>query len=288
MKSKFILKDNFAVAGAIEFILIIGLIAILLSTIQLIYVPEIMEQKEADHMDEISNQFSRLKAMIDIQSKEKTNIPISNIVTLGSKELPYFVTLPKSGTISIIDKDETESEIRISNESSYETFELTSIKYQANNLYFVPQSYIYEAGGIIIKQPEGQSIMWLEPSLNVTPIKNQNGYVTDIDIYFDVPVIFCEYGDSNIGGLDNYYVQTNYSVELSDDDWNFWSNILSINISTEYPNAWFEFFQSLDKDVKNNVTISKGLDYVTLEKTSKTINLYYRKSCIFAYVEQGG
>jgi len=288
MKTRFILRDNVAVAGSIEFLLLVSLFAIVLSTIQLLYVPEIMEQKEADHMDEISNQFSRLKAMMDIQSKEKTNIPISNLITLGSDKLPYFATLPKSGKLSIIDIQDSESEIKISNESTYKNFELTSIKYEAYNLYFVPQTYVYEGGGVIIKQPEGQPIMWIDPSLNATPIKNQDGDVNSITLFFDIPIIFCEYGDNNNSGLNNCHVKTNYSDELSDDNWIFWSNILSINISTEYSNAWFEFFQSFDKDVKNNVTISKGLDYTTIEKSSKRIDLYYRKSCIFAYIEQGG
>ena len=80
-----ILKDNKAVAGVIEALLIVALVSIIISTIQLIYVPEIMKQKESDHMDEIENQFSFLKAVIDLQSMEKKDVPITSPITLGSK-----------------------------------------------------------------------------------------------------------------------------------------------------------------------------------------------------------
>ena len=288
MKTKFFLKNTLAVAGVIEFLLLVGLFAIVLATIQTLYVPEIMEQKEADHMDEISNQFSRLKAMIDIQTEEKSSIPLSSVFTLGNKELPYFVTLSKSGSISIIDKEDTMSNIKFDTSSSSEIFDLTSIKYDANNFYFVPQTYVYQGGGVIIKQPEGLAIMWLEPPMNATPIRNQYGDVTDIEVYFDIPIILCDSENSNIAGLENCFIQTNYSNELSDQNWNYLSNILSINITTEYPNAWYEYFNSSDKDVKNNVTINKGSNYAVIEKASKDINLYYRKTCIFARIEYGG
>ena len=289
MKKKVFIKEKTAVAGAIELILLIGLFAIVLSMIQLLYIPEIMEHKESDHMDEISNQFSRLKAMMDIQAKENTSIPISTLITLGSSELPYFVTAPAQGELTIIGKDDTAYEIKISDTITYD---LTSIKYQSHNLYFVPQTYVLEGGGIIIKQPEGKSVMWVDPSFNATPIRDQNGHVTNIEMYFDIPVIVCNEGNNNIGGFGHCYVRTNYSDELSDNGWNYWSDISSINISTEYPNAWYSFFnQSFEKDVKNNITFYQRAKYATIEKKQQVdieIDLYYRKTCIYAKVDSGG
>ena len=51
-----VFKDNKAVAGVIEALLIVALVSIIISTIQLIYIPEIMKQKEYDHMEEVENQ----------------------------------------------------------------------------------------------------------------------------------------------------------------------------------------------------------------------------------------
>jgi hypothetical protein len=283
MKKRVFIKDESALAGVIELLLLIALFAIILGMIQLIYIPEIMEQKESDHMDEVSNQFSRLKAMIDIQAKEKTDIPISTQITFGSKKLPYFVTVPAHGELTIIDKDDTTYEIKINDAITYD---LTSIKYKAHNQYFVSQTYVLEAGGVIIKQPDGKPVMWVNPALNATPFRDGYGDVTIIKMYFDIPIIICNSDNNNIGGSGNYYVRTNYSNELSDTDWNYLSDISNINISTEYPNAWFEFFNySFEKDVKNNITFYKGLDYVKIQKNSIEIDLYYRKTCIYAQID---
>jgi len=110
MKHRKFIKENSAVAGVIEAILLIALVAIILSMIQLTYVPIMMEQKEADHMDEVSNQFSQLKSVIEIQSmmgamgtgEPITYTPMSSPITLGSKELPYFVSARSSGQIGLI------------------------------------------------------------------------------------------------------------------------------------------------------------------------------------------
>ena len=283
MKTRVFIRDRTAVAGVIEFLLLVGLFAIVLSMIQLTYIPEVMKQKEADHMDEISNQFSRLKAMMDIQAQEQTNIPISTLITLGSSDLPYFVSAPSTGTIDIIDLEETESSIVINDLIS---IELTNINFDSNNIYFIPQKYILEGGGIIIKQPQGSPVMWADPSFNATPTRNANGQVTSIDMYFDIPLIKCS-GTKNIGGLDSFNIITNYSDDLSDADWTYLSDISSINITTEYPKAWYNFTNSsFEKDVKNNITINQQPEHVRIEKKGLIeINLYYRKKCIYARID---
>lgn len=284
MKKKALFIDKIAVAGVIEFLLLIGLFAIVLSMIQLNYIPEIMQQNEADHMDEISNQFSRLKAMMEIQAKEKTEIPLSNIITLGNSELPYLVSLPSRGYISVIGEGDTDYEIKI---NDVITYPLTSIKYESHNLYFVKQTYILEAGGVIIKQPEGNPVMWADPPLNATAIRDPSGHVVRIEIRFDIPVIICDNENYQSSGLDFCYVRTNYSDELSDNDWIYLTDIDSVNISSEYSHAWYNYInKAFEKDVKNNITYYQGPSYTAIEdKGSISLDIYYRKSCIYARVD---
>jgi len=286
-KKRFLIRETIAVAGVIELLLIIALFAIVLAMIQLTYIPEIMEQNEAKHMDEVSNQFSRLKAMIDIQAKQNTTIPISNIITMGNRQLPYLVTMPSRGDISLIDNDTTNSKINITNGSININYPLTSIKYESNNLYFVPQTYILEGGGVIIKQPEGNPVMWENPPFNATPIRDHNGHVTIIEMHFDIPVFICEDENDKTSGLDFCYVRTNYSDELSDDDWNYMFNISNINISSEYSYAWFSFVNtSFEKDVRENITFYQKSNYVRIEKKDDIrIDMYYRKNCIYARLD---
>jgi competence protein ComGC len=77
MKNKKLIKRKDAVAGVIEALLLVALAAIIISTIQLVYIPQMMEQRESDHMDDVENQFSYLKSVIDLQSMVKEDVPIS-------------------------------------------------------------------------------------------------------------------------------------------------------------------------------------------------------------------
>ncbi|HVQ00796.1 MAG TPA: hypothetical protein VMT57_04715 [Candidatus Thermoplasmatota archaeon] len=88
-----------AVAGVNEALLMVALVSIVISVIQLVYIPQVMEQREADHMDQISNQVSILKSMMDLQGITSSSAPISSMITLGSKELPYFITVKAYGTL---------------------------------------------------------------------------------------------------------------------------------------------------------------------------------------------
>ena len=63
MKNKNFIRGNHAVAGVIEALLLVALVAIILSTIQLVYIPQVMNEREADHMEDVSNQFSFLKSI---------------------------------------------------------------------------------------------------------------------------------------------------------------------------------------------------------------------------------
>ena len=166
MKNKKLIKRKDAVAGVIEALLLVALAAIIISTIQLVYIPQMMEQRESDHMDDVENQFSYLKSVIDLQSMVKEDVPISSPITLGSRELPYFVTARAFGQLDIIDIDRTDSKIATDPWMGfpYANIPLTSIKYKAHNSYFVDQTYVLEGGCVIVKQPDGETVK-IEPAI---------------------------------------------------------------------------------------------------------------------------
>ena len=97
IKIKKIKNSNDAVVGIIAAFLITGLIVLVFSIIQTVYIPQWMEEKEADHMEMVADQFSRLKFAIDTQSTiglhdRSINIPISTSITLGNKEIPFLMS----------------------------------------------------------------------------------------------------------------------------------------------------------------------------------------------------
>jgi len=246
MKYRKFIKDNFAVAGVLEAILLIALVAIILSMIQLYYIPVIMEQKEADHMDQVSNQLSQLKSVIEIQSmmgametgKSITYTPMSSPITLGSKELPYFVSARSYGQIDVIDQEGV-GDNRINIQPAPPDFPsgipLTSIKYRATNFYFPEkidhwQEYILEGGGIILKQSDGE-VMRVYPGINI----ENNSDLGNIKINYFIPIFNGVPGKKSYSDWEDCYIYTNYTAHYT-----YSGSATFIHIYTDYPDAWYK------------------------------------------------
>jgi hypothetical protein len=234
-------RNNNALAGVIEALLLVALVAIVLSTIQLYYVPEIMKQKEADHMDIVENQYATLKSTIETQAIMgimQADQPIaystmSSPITLGNDKLPYFISSWAYGYVEITDKDTagTDKIDLLPKPADFlNGIPLTSILYEATNAYFVDQSYILEAGGIILKQDEGEA-MRVPPPINA---QNLSG---SIKIYYTIPLLVSKPGKyQSPHSIDTTYVLTNYSKKYSHSD----EGLSWIRIYSDYLEAWNE------------------------------------------------
>jgi hypothetical protein len=227
------LRNTFdsAVAGVIEALLLVALAAIVLSTIQLVYIPEIMEQREAEHMDEVDNQFSYLKSVIDLQSALTEDVPISSPITLGSKELPYFVTARSFGQLDIIDS--SSSYIKLIG-ASYIDKPLTSIQLDVWNSYYIGQRYILEGGAVFVKQSDGESVK-IEPSIIVENISGDT-YIT-----WQLPEFRSIAGKNSTSGYKNCFIRTNYTSNSEKPS----ESIDTLEIHSEFLDAWNATFNTL-------------------------------------------
>lgn len=268
MKYKKFRVKNHAVAGVIEALLMVALVSIIISMIQLIYIPQIMEQREAEHMDQVSNQFSTLKSMIELQAITNSSAPISTMITLGSRELPYFITARAFGEIRVEDSGEWDISVNHAHVQ-----DLTSITYEASNSYFVDQTYALEGGGIIVKQPNGKPVMKVDPSISVE-IKDR------VYIQFNLPIFVGIPGKNLTSGLGKCFVRTNWS-QGDNSPWDAYS----INISTQYPNAWNE---SLYGMLGDNVKYNEGASYVEITKRgAETIRFVIKYYYIYVQIGHG-
>jgi hypothetical protein len=266
MKYQKSLRGTNAVSGVIEALLLVALAAIVLSVIQLSYIPQVMKDREAAHMDEVSNQFSHLKAMIDIQSITQSDVPISSPITLGSGQLPYFITAPASGVLSI-----TEDEFTIVVTPGLAGVSLDSVKYEAFNSYFDDQTYILEGGGIILRQPTGQPVMRVDPAITV-----DNG--SEVTISFTIYNVEGTSGGNTTSGRGDStgkcFIRTNYSDSTV---YPQFTNITSIKIYTSYTNAWNKSIHNLLGSTVNISEVpSDDPIYVRItpnELLGKTVNL---------------
>jgi len=109
-------KDNGQV-GVIVAILMVTLLVAVLVLIQVYYVPNWMKDKEASHMDTVANQFSNLKFSIDLQATSTMYAPITSSITLGSKELPYFVSSRAFGSLNILPTTSSNFSVYITSQS---------------------------------------------------------------------------------------------------------------------------------------------------------------------------
>ena len=257
------IKNTDAVAGVIEALLLVALVSIVLSTIQLVYIPQTMEQREADHMDEVENQFSFLKSVVDLQSMVGEDVPISSPITLGSDELPYFVTARAFGQLDVIDEGSTNSRITSDFISGVP---LTSIRYKAYNSYYIDQIYVLEGGSVILKQPDGESVI-IEPSIK---FENRS---TEIRIYYSLPLIKGVEGKNSNSGYKNQFIRTNYSSKTT-----YAGSTTFIRIYTDYLDAWNDSFNKmLEAEIDNGYIVVRKYplsspEYVRI--TTGTKNLY--------------
>jgi len=270
IKKLSIRKYDDGVAGIVVSILLVGLFISVLVMVQTHYVPNWMVQKEAEHMEDVANQFAQLKFAIDTQSIIGSNFnesdidipPITTSITLGSKEDPMFASTRSFGLLEIL---KGSFSINITNFSRvFDNHSLGLIKYSSKNAYFLDQSFVYEAGSLITEQETG-SIMSIKP-----PLKVEFNYIQK-NLTLTLCNIDCTTGRASVSGYGTYPVLTEFK-QLSE---NLFYQVRYINITTNYPNAW--------KLYLDNTLTSEGLrnsDDYSISNIGKKVMLEFNdKNC---------
>ena len=245
-------QNTSAITSIIIALLLLGLMAITLTTIQTVYVPRWVEHHEGLHMQEVASQFADIKHALDIQTLSQDKTSISTPITLGTDQQSFLTTSRTSGSIHIKSNDVTFS---ISNSSDQLSFSLGSLQYISRNNYYVDQSYILEAGAVIINQTEGY-IMSSDPPV----IYQHQGFNLSYNFYN----ITERGGKTDISGFGTYLIQTNYS---NTDSYNL-TNITTIQIIGAHPNAWYLLLNTTLQDIGLNY----GVDY-SISTTSSQVNV---------------
>lgn len=236
-------NNNEGAAGIIVAIMLIGLFFTFLSVIQLSYIPDWSEEREAEHMEKVAEQFTQLKFAVDVLSTiEKSGNKITTAITMGTNEipLPLFLKSEKSyGYLRLI-SDDCIINITDSTPLSY-SYQLGSIKYSPRNSQYIETDYIYEAGGIITSQNLGNT-MYIMPYFSVD-------YAGNVDITYEAVNFTDIAGKKYTTGHGMTQIQLEYVNKNSE----IINNINQITIATDYTQAWHNFF--------NDTLISSGLIY---------------------------
>lgn len=286
LRYRLFFKNSYGLSGVIEALLLVGLVAIILSTIQLVYVPEIMKQKENGHLDEVENQFSNLKSVIETQSlmgvaqsgESISYSPMSSPINLGTKKMPYFITSDTYGRLEITDKEDATSKIELEdNPTEYlNGIPLTSVIYEFLTMYIdYEPKYIFEGGGIIYNQSGSKSqtgeVIKVNPSLKV-----ENNSLT-IKLYYHIPIFICPEGKSSIQSIDIAYLRSNYSSYVTHSD----TSVGYIRIYSDYLDAWnsclIENGEGILWEYYDNgyIDVEKKSSYVEISPGAKNIDVEF-------------
>jgi hypothetical protein len=274
-------KPDQAVVGVVTAILLIGLIVAVVSLVQTIYIPKVMEQREAEHMDKVAEQFTYLTSVIDGQAADqRKNLPVATSITLGSKELPYMLSIKAFGTLEILDN------ARLINltlaDSTVETFPVGIITFSSVNGYFLDQSYTYEAGGMIVSQSEG-NLMMIRPGFHI----QYDSVHRILNISFDV-VNISSVGQKTIAsGFGTYPIQTEFYQVAHNATF---TDVRNITIWTPLSNAWAMFFNSVLSTSlnENDYDLTVTGQTVTIDDfSSMTVNVFFKIIDIRAQIGPG-
>jgi hypothetical protein len=276
-----------AIVGIVTAILLIGLIVLVISIVQIVYVPIIMEQREAEHMDRVAEQFSFLTSVIDNQAADgRKGIPIATFVTLGSKELGFLASSKAFGSLAVVENSST---IKIQNDSIVNTFPIGTITYSSDNAYYLDQSYTYEAGAMIVSQYQGNKMI-VRPYFFVDYNKASN----IVDITFEVVNISSIGLKTIAAGYGICGIQTEFN-DISTDI--IFTNISNITIATSFRYGWFGFINRTLCEAGLNSAVNPSQFILTdtgqaikldfLSSSNLTVNIIFKIIEIRAQVGPG-
>ncbi len=252
-------KKDEAVAGIVVAVMIVGLVLAVVSIIQTIYIPKWMESREAEHMGVVSDQFSNLKSTIDTQIALKENSPISSSITLGSRELGFFISQKAFGRLALLSNGWAYRIVQTVGSTYEDNFGI--LRYTSENAYFLNQVYNYEIGGVVLNQTEG-AVFIIKPEFSVSynaSTRHANLSLTCVDL---VP----NDEKTSISGYGTYPVRTEYITATN-------TTILSVKtlvVITPFSSIWYNLLNSTLSDAN----LVKNTDY-TITKTSNQVTVTF-------------
>ena len=219
-------------AGVVGAMLMAELIVIILAMVHTEYVPAWVKENEADHMQELDNQFSQFKANVDNQIlTDNTNLTLYSPFTLGNEGVPFFAA-PTSGSLFI--NSFANSMVVASADQSVHLNATGNLFFDASNREFADQKRGYEFGALLLNQTSGNALVTTAPSFTVT---NSSGVVnvtlTTVTLVGD---------DRSISGLDTEGVRTTFNVYQQDSFSWAGGDSLTITITTRFPTAWQNYY----------------------------------------------
>jgi len=262
-------RDARGQSAAVGTILAIMVILTLLTVVTTRWIPVWVEGREADHAAIIDAQFAELKKTLDQQALIATpGAGVGNPITLGQPGVPVFAP-GSSGTINngafgaglVQNKLTFQNETQLFNQTAY-----GGIKYSTLNTRFIQQAHLFEFGGVIINQTDGQ-LMKSGPSFT---FDNSSG-ATQLRL-----TLISLAGDgTTFSGDDTITIRTSLLFAPIVTEVNFTTpTVFWLNITSESAGSWSVF---LNKTISSRlpagqfqITLNAALNLLSVKFTTVT------------------
>lgn len=142
------MKDS-AVSAVIAYMILLVITVSFIALLNAIWIPQMKQQAEVEHLSEIEESFSQLSADIERLIVFGQDGTIKEEISLGGGDV-VFSAVRSSGYVKVTDLGQWMS-IKKSTESS--NFHISSIEYHPIDNFWINQSYYWKNGIISIKKP---------------------------------------------------------------------------------------------------------------------------------------
>ncbi|HEC57578.1 MAG TPA: hypothetical protein ENI32_06860 [Candidatus Syntrophoarchaeum butanivorans] len=221
------------VSVVVSVVLLLGLLVAVSAIVHVTYVPEWRRSAEADHMDDIFEDFADLKSKIDLIAavSPASECTISQPIGMGGGSIPV-ISPEKSGCMLRTNPLLPDLYITADNCTTAFAFtDLGSIELESDNLYEIDRTYVYENGGLILKEIN-RSVMRLSPPISFKKFNNGTKVITIeiINMSLDNESV----ASSGIEEISFTYRSstTRFSDAVTD---------VSITVTSDHTPAWEEF-----------------------------------------------
>jgi len=257
--------DRSGQSAAVGTILAIMVMLMLLTVVTTRWIPVWVAGREAEHAGEVEAQFAELKKTIDQQALFGTpGLSVGNPLTLGHPGVPVFAP-GASGVINngafganlYRNQLNVQNATQVLNQTAY-----GAIKYSTSNTRYIQQSYLYEFGGIIVNQTDGQILIagpgfQFDNSSNATQIR-----LTLISVAGD---------GSSFGSDDTISIRTSLLFAPLWTEVNFTTpEVIWLNLTSESVGAWASH---LNKSISSR--LPAGQFNITLDMLTNTVSVRF-------------
>ena len=281
-------KSDEGLSEVIGFILLIGLLVVFLVMYQTYTVPVLGRDNEISHMNDIKDTFAAYKISHDslwVNSREGTTL--STTLDLGTGggysqggagDFVLLSPLSSGGSVGINQRSETITVTAGSDSEGVVTladYEMGSLEFQSNNMYWIDQNYYYQLGGVFLEQDSGSTVRVMPP-LTIARYGTDAGYTAKVDF-----TIIRLNGNQLISGTGPVRIDTNLNNDgISGESYTAITNV-TIAVGSDDPQTrlmWKELF--LDSLARYGIpalwyTLASSDDGVSLEITGDpTIGVY--------------